>query len=854
MTAPVWQPGFLYQPGDLVRPASAPAASSAVIPNAGFESGDVSWTKTNVTIVNEAGSYAGDWHAKFVYAGGASGFVAMSTPVAVKPGQSITASCYIRATGPDQVGGDINIVWLDAAQALISVSQGNEVNTSNGQAWKKSSVTASAPANAAYCYLQGDAFALQANGVVRFDQFSWNYVPPVDSTLIYKAVQAEAGFSDSSEPAWPGVLGQQVIDNEVIWEAVNTSRVVWEASPILKSGTVEPTWPTEPGAFVADGSISWECVSRHVEQAPRSKVVVIAAKKVFAADRDIVRFSATVNPLDWTSENDAGYLPTGLQSGNANEMTVLATYRNNVVAMNPNGFQMWQVDPDPSLMALLDEKPGVGSSWQHAAQPVANELLYLSQRGVRSIGIAAASENLAAGDVGEPVDPLVMAALTSPPVEEGGISPISTYYPGAGQYWLAFRDCEAPGLSGDLPDGPVGEDVNYQYTVSPAYNGQTYTVSVTSGALPAGLSMDSTGLVTGTRTDQGVYSWTVTVTSLCGNASITDESETRLVPALLNNANEYVGPPSALTLSALNQFPITTGFGNYDHREPAAATPDGLVLAMASNTGTGVIQIFRWDETTKAYIQQTITGDAAISSYQFVSVSDDGEWVYTVSSGGGTYRAYKHNGSGYTLMSSQTLPVSGGGHGYCCTLSPNNTQLIYNWASTLRVYDISPVDGSLTTNRSAANGFNPGFADYIFLDWVDDLILASSGTGGAPQAAIYRADTLALVTSATLGMVTHSKAHFNAAKTHLYYVWRNTSTGDQEVRVASFDGSTITVPSSGVDTVANAGDRIIINGARTHLFRDNGKVIEVNGGTLNVLPVLPSATTNVQANLWTNLK
>jgi hypothetical protein len=685
MTAPVWEAGTLYQPGDLVRPASAPPASSAVIPNAGFESGDVDWTKTNVTIVNEAGSYAGDWHAKFVYAGGASGLVRMSTAVAVKPGQSITASCYIRATGPDQVGGDVNIVWLDAAQAVISSSQGNEVNTSNGQAWKKSSVTASAPANAAYCYLQGDAFALQANGVVRFDQFSWNYVPPVDSTLIYKAVQAEAGFSGSAEPAWPGVLGQQVIDNEVTWEAVNTSRVVWEASPILKSGTVEPTWPTEPGAFVADGSISWECVSRHVEQAPRSKVVAIAAKKVFAADRDIVRFSATVNPLDWTAENDAGYLPTGLQSGNANEMTVLNRYRNNLVAMNPNGFQMWQVDPDPALMALLDEKPGVGSSWQHAAQPVANELLYLSQRGVRSIGIAAASENLSAGDVGEPIDPLVMAALTSPPVEEGGVSPISTYYPGAGQYWLAFRDCEAPTLAGDLPNGPTGEVVSYQYQVTPAYPGQTFTASISAGALPAGLSMDSTGLVTGTRGAEGSYSWTVAVDSQCGESSVGDTSETTAPPtdafiAISGSAFMYKSPDATVwdgstitklrgdtTASTLidcyggRLFHFTSASGSAVTTKTAPATADDWALITISECSEPVGMVYvgnkwfvipkRWEgavfESSDGLAFSLVSG-TRVSAKQYSSITAKGSTILA-GSGGSTVSRSADSGATWTL-------------------------------------------------------------------------------------------------------------------------------------------------------------------------------------------------------------
>ncbi|WP_206021105.1 hypothetical protein, partial [Pseudomonas viridiflava] len=124
-----------------------------------------------------------------------------------------------------------------------------------------------------------------------------------------------------------------------------------------------------------------------------------------------VKYSATANPLDWSTADDAGYLPTGLQQANSNDMAVLAQYRANLVALNASSFQNWQVDPDPASMALLDQMDGVGSQWQKAAVPVANDLVYLSQLGVRTIGIANAAENLSAGDIGAPVDVLIQQAM-----------------------------------------------------------------------------------------------------------------------------------------------------------------------------------------------------------------------------------------------------------------------------------------------------------------------------------------------------------------------------------------------------------------------------------------------------------
>jgi hypothetical protein len=299
-------------------------------------------------------------------------------------------------------------------------------------------VTAFAPANAAYCKIAGFAFALQA-GTVRFDAFSVDYQPPVavfDASIVFRAVQPNIGTSGADEPAWPTTVGVQVNDGTVIWESFQANVVVWQAEPILVTGPVEPAWPELPGAVVEDNGIIWRCIGRNVrdERCPNSRVVAIAAGKVFAGDGDIIRYSATGNPLDWSSPDDAGFLPFGLQQNGANRIDVLNLYRSNLVAFNASTFQMWQVDPDPEQMALLDTMEGIGSVAQKAAQPVANDLFFLTALGVRTVGIAGGSTNLQAGDVGMPIDSLVQEAVAG-----NSAFSLSCYYPAAGQYWLVIR-------------------------------------------------------------------------------------------------------------------------------------------------------------------------------------------------------------------------------------------------------------------------------------------------------------------------------------------------------------------------------------------------------------------------------
>lgn len=441
MPVPIWQPGTLYQPGALVRPASAPPVVSTPPGNPGFESGDTGWTKgTGFSISIGVGDhvFAGQWSAEYdPVPSAATARIINDTIVAVVPGLSITAKCQVQqgASPAGGAGGRVEIDWLDENDTLISTSTGNMVDSGSGGAWHQSTVTAVAPAGAAGARIAATAFRAVGGDPMWLDAFSWNYVfQPGQTGLIYRAVQADAGFSDNVEPLWPSVLGVQVIDNEVIWEAVNTSQVVWEANPILVSGYDEPTWPTFPGQTVSDGTIIWTAISRRVEdeRCPNTPYVAIAASKVFCADDDIIAYSATVNPLDWSTSDDAGYLPFGLQTYGANPVRALGLYRSNLVAFNAEGFQMWQVDQDPQNMALLDAVPiSCVNHWSVA--PVQNDLAFCSAFGVRNMGIAGASTNLQAGTFGEAIDPLVKEKL-----DEGIYTPLGISVPAYGQYWLFF--------------------------------------------------------------------------------------------------------------------------------------------------------------------------------------------------------------------------------------------------------------------------------------------------------------------------------------------------------------------------------------------------------------------------------
>jgi hypothetical protein len=455
-----WKGGTNYAPGSVVIPTSTQGAVVNAIPNGDFEggSGAGGWTFTDPGGI-------GQWAYSSVlpYQGaecigvpggtsfGAQGaFATMTSFSLVTPGQSVTASAYL---DPNNSGANltlwIQLNWYNSSDGIIS-SSGYQQNEQEGGGYRKASVTGTAPAGAAHVRVSIGAGAGTTSRNTGFaDLVTWNLATPAPITnFLFEAVQPAAGSSAATEPTWPTTLGNEVIDGGVTWKAIGTSIITWQAIPLMQSGLTAPTFPTIIGNTVQDYStysningyvttftgMSWQAVDRHIADVndPDTVAVAIGASHIFAGNNDIVSYSAAVNPVDWTSTNNAGYLPTGLNNYGDNPVTVLALYRGNLIVFNASGYQMWQIDPDPQNMAFLDAQP-VGSIWPRAAQAVSNDLIFLTEIGVRNLGTIGATANMAIGDTGQPVDPLVAAQINAATYD-----PFSIYYPGRGQYWLIY--------------------------------------------------------------------------------------------------------------------------------------------------------------------------------------------------------------------------------------------------------------------------------------------------------------------------------------------------------------------------------------------------------------------------------
>lgn len=163
-------------------PAPPVIMTTLGIDNPGFELGDTGWVKgSNVTIVNGEGpdsgarARTGTWFAEsHSSSNDYDTTIWNQNTVPVVPGQSITAVCYGSGGGRDGNAMAVQLQWQNASATPIAVAKGNESPWSSPGSYYKSTVTAVAPAGAAFVRI-GAFLRTRENGGSYVDDFEWSY-------------------------------------------------------------------------------------------------------------------------------------------------------------------------------------------------------------------------------------------------------------------------------------------------------------------------------------------------------------------------------------------------------------------------------------------------------------------------------------------------------------------------------------------------------------------------------------------------------------------------------------------------------------------------------------------------------
>jgi len=274
-------------------------------------------------------------------------------------------------------------------------------------------------------------------------------------------------------------------------------------------------------------------------------------------------------------------------------------------------------------------------------------------------------------------------------------------------------------INGDLDDGYTGDVESGHYTITGGV--QPVTCAVTTGSLPAGLTLASDGSWSGTRTTAGTYAWTVTATDADGNTvTINDTSSTR-VALFMGDSASWSWAGGAFSTYAAATIDWT------DASVAPRASDDGTVVAYRKPNND--IGISRWNGSS--YVAQTITGatpGAAGSSFQSCDVSSDGTWVVVGSAANDIVYVYHYTGAGYTLVTSYSIANP---NAVC--FSPDDSQLFIGHDLNGRVVAFNTTTGAIGATVWDVN-YSGGFGSVQALCfWIGNVIAFQVMGGGSTQ-------------------------------------------------------------------------------------------------------------------------
>jgi len=246
------------------------------------------------------------------------------------------------------------------------------------------------------------------------------------------------------------------------------------------------------------------------------------------------------------------------------------------------------------------------------------------------------------------------------------------------------------GTDANLPPGSVGVHYSQQFTQTGGPSGGSTSWSIIGGSLPPGLTFPPTGLLSGTPTTAGTYSFIVQV--LYGTTAGTTLTTYKSFTLLIN------GPPGPLTITTDSPLPAGAAGVAYSQQLAASGGTPAYTWQLASGTLPAGLSL----NATTGVIAGTPTANGA-STFQ-VSVTD--------TTGATVSKAFTLTiAPPLSITTASPLPAGAVGTPYSLTLAGAGGVTPYTWSTTPQSGGLPPglaldaASGTLSGTPTASGSY-----------------------------------------------------------------------------------------------------------------------------------------------------
>ena len=159
---------------------------------------------------------------------------------------------------------------------------------------------------------------------------------------------------------------------------------------------------------------------------------------MYALSDSLLHFSAVDNPAEWNDASlGAGFINLANNAKGSESLKAIANYFDNVAVIAEQAVQIWFVDADEDLNQQIQVLNNTGTIAPDSVVEFGdNDVFYLSLSGVRSLKARDSSNAAFVGDIGNPIDELVVTDIKdNKALAENGQAILE---PRDGRYFLAI--------------------------------------------------------------------------------------------------------------------------------------------------------------------------------------------------------------------------------------------------------------------------------------------------------------------------------------------------------------------------------------------------------------------------------